>query len=154
MESQVTLYECTFQSLKRFCRVSGPEVEWNYPQHLDDKYTLQGSRDACSRLRDYLRWNESSFNSALRENPALEKTLDDFLWLQRALLHPQSPYLSEEATDMRRPSKCTPSMSLLNLTAEIEECAWFFLQLFDQTEMAVCPNIPGSRTALANYALY
>ena len=138
MASQTTLYDCTLDLLEKFCRSSSSEIDMNYAQRLDDEYTLQSSRDACAILRWYIQENKTGFHNALQETPSLEKTLHDFLWLQRAIVDPPHPLSLDEASRMAGSNIRMPTMSLHNLIAEIEECARFFLAILDSENMRVC----------------
>jgi hypothetical protein len=154
MASQTTLYDSTLESLEKFCWLSSPEIEVNYAQRLDDEYTLQSSREAWSKLRRYVHENKPRFNNALREIPNLETTLHQFLWLQRAIFDPPHPCSLDEASCMVGPSRRTPTMSLGNLIAEIEECAWFFLGILDSSGILVCLKVSCSHSAFANRTFY
>ena len=141
MTSYTVLYDSTLDYLGKFCRSSSPEIDMNYAQRLDDEYTLQSSREACSILRYYIHENELDFHNILQEMPDLEETLRHFLWLQRAIVDPPHSCLSDEANDVVNPSRCQPTMSPQVLIAEIEECALFFLGLLNPTSMLVCLKI-------------
>lgn len=138
MASSTKLYDSTLEYLEKFCMSSSADIEINYAHRVDDEYTLQSSREACSLLRYYIHENKPRFHSALQEIPNLQKTLRNFLWLQSAIVDPPYACSLDEASYIVGPSRRSPTMSLRNLIGEIEECAWFFLDILDSTGMLVC----------------
>ena len=138
MAAQVTLCQSTLGSLEKFCRSSGPEIEENYPQRLDEDYTLSRSRDICTKLRDYIRTDDSGFCGALRTTPNLEMAFREFLRLQRTLFHIPHSDSSTETRCIEYQSIITPTMSLHNLIDEIGESALYIMELLQSTDMLVC----------------
>jgi hypothetical protein len=104
----------------------------NYPQHLDEEHSPASWRHACSNLREYIGCNEDGFLDAVQRNPGLKITLEDLLWLQRAVLN--TPCSSDEVDYTLKKTMARPTMSLCDLLAEIEECAWFVLSRLEEMD--------------------
>ncbi|KAJ5288358.1 hypothetical protein N7508_011176 [Penicillium antarcticum] len=128
--------------LERFCRSSSSEIEINYPQRLDEDYTLKGSRDACARLRAYICEDKSGFTDALRNALNLQSALREFHRLQRMLFREPLPGPFPETERIGHQSIAAPTMSLQSLLDEIGECAWYIVELLESTDVLVAPSPP------------
>lgn len=146
MDSQVAMYYSTLGFLERFCRSSSSEIEINYPQRLDEDYTLKGSRNACAKLRAYICVDKSGFSDALRNTPYLESALRELLRLQRMLFRESHSDPFTETKCIGYQSIAAPTMSLQNLLDEIGEWAWYIVEILDSTDVLVCPKTSLSRT--------
>ena len=132
MTSQKTLHQNTLKTLRDFSKLSYSEIS-HYPQRLDEDFTPKFSRQVYLNLREYIHHNEIDFLEALQRAPSLKKTLEELLWLQRAVLN--TPSSLDEVNYAPEPSTSGPTMSLCKLLAEVEECAWIIIHGLEDYEL-------------------
>ncbi|OKP14953.1 hypothetical protein PENSUB_4443 [Penicillium subrubescens] len=105
----------------------------DYPQRLDECSTPKFSRKVYLILHKYIDHNEGGFSETLQRTPGLKKTLEDLLWLQRAVLNTPNPLDGVNHTPQS--STSGPTMSLCKLLAEAEECAWIIIDELPHYEL-------------------
>lgn len=118
------MHDDILKTLGDFSKLSYSEM-LNYPQRLDECSTPKFSREVYLNLQKYIYHNEGGFSKTLQRVPGLKKTLEDLLWLQRAVLNP--PKSLDEVNHTSQSSTSGPTMSLCKLLDEAEECAWIIM---------------------------
>jgi hypothetical protein len=129
---QKNLHEDILKTLGDFSKLSYSEM-LNYPQRLDECSTPQFSREIYLNLQEYIHHNEMRFVETLERSPGLKKTLEDLLWLQRAVLN--TPNSLDGVIHTPKSSTSGPTMSLCKLLAEAEECAWIIIEGLEDHEL-------------------
>lgn len=130
--AQIRLCQSALASLEWFCRLSGAEIEENYPQHLHEDYALNGPREICANLRTYICMDKDKVCEALRSNSNLQTALRELVCLQSTLVP-----TSAEPTLLQSQLIIWPTISLSRLSDEIEESARFILEMLSSTDLLI-----------------
>lgn len=129
MNHEATFFDETSECLTKFIQLSNPDIEAVYPQLLNEDFTVGNAQDACARLWARIHHNKLSLDSVISREPSLKLVLRDFLWLQRSIMHTVDLGSANVSHFGHAQFSHPPSMTTQCLMNEIEECAWYILDL-------------------------